>query len=78
MVIIHSSMFSLFHIIANVSIIDIKLGGSILTKSNLPSLGLFYKLGSYYQLPGSILPHPHSPTLPHPHSPSPAGLMAPA
>ena len=57
----------------------------ILTKSNLPSEGLFYKLGSYHQLPGSILPNPspaeaYYPTLvqANGHHPSPVLSILPS
>ena len=57
----------------------------ILTKSNLPSEGLFYKLGSYHQLPGSILPNPSSAEVYYPtlvlangHHPSPVLSILPS
>ena len=58
---------------------------SILTKSNLPSEGLFYKLGSYHQLPGSILPNPSPAEVYYPtlvqangHHPSPVLSILPS
>ena len=58
---------------------------SILTKSNLPSEGLFYKLGSYHQLPGSILPNPSPAEVYYPtlvqangHHPSPVLSISPS
>ena len=57
----------------------------ILTKSNLPSEGLFYKLGSYHQLPGSILPNPSPAEVYYPtlvqangHHPSPVLSILPS